>query len=297
MSAGKLLVTLSVFSLLVGGAHGESSETLKDVPYADDPHPEQRLDFSWPERRPADTVLFIHGGSLKESAERRASRIYRDVCRPFLAAGVACATMDYRLFPSFQWPTMAQDVVAAIRKVRQLIAERDGDPRRLFLFGHSSGCHLAAVVGTNPTYLAAADLAPSDLAGVIAMGCTLDRHDLALRGVSVEDLRERFARSSYVKLYRTADNFIAANPAHHLGPHVPPTLVVVAHEERFFPSILEQGARFVRLLLKEDVAADLVIVPGSHNSSIEDLAKPGDPGFEKILAFIRDPKSAGADSR
>lgn len=297
MSRRRLSVTLTVFFSLACAAEAETAEKLTDVPYADGPHPEQKLDFSSPEGRPTDSVLFLHGGSLEESGERRSSPIYRDVCKPFLASGLACATMDYRLFPSFRWPTMAEDVVAGIRKVRQLIAERGGDPQRLFLFGHSSGCHLAAVVGTNPAYLAEAELAPSDLAGVIAMGCTLDRHDMALRGISADTLRDRFAKSSYFEMFQTAESLIAANPAHHIGPHVPPTLVVVAHKERFFPSILEQGARFVRLLLEAGVPADVAIVPGSHVSSVEDLAKPGDPGFERILAFIRDPKAAGADSR
>lgn len=280
------LVAVSILTCCFGTASGE---VVRDVPYMPEPNEEQYLDFYWPAEWAGAVVVFIHGGSLAESGERRSSPAYEGVCDRFMRAGIACATTDYRLSPSFRWPAMVEDVVRSIVRVRELVEERSaGRPYRLFLFGHSSGCQLAAVIGTNPRYLAEVGLSTSILAGIIPMGCTLDRNDLALRGAAAETIRETFARHrDVVELYGTPESYIAANPAHHIGPHVPPTLVVVAREERFFPSILEQGARFVRLLLENDVRADLVIVPGTHMSSIEAIGKPGDPTFEAVLGFIR----------
>lgn len=294
-----VVALLSVLVLAGTPAVGpaQSVESLRDVAYVDPPHPEQHLDFHWPGPAANATVLFIHGGGLWESGERRSSPEYHGVCEPFLASGIACATMDYRLAPTFRWPAMPEDVVAAIVEVRELVRDRDGDPGRLFLFGHSSGCHLAAVVAGNVRYLGAAGLEPGDLAGIVAMGCTLDRYDAALRGLTAEDPRARqgFSRDrSDVERYGTVEHWFAANPAHHVGPHVPPTLVVVAEAERFFPAILEQGARFVRRLLEADVPADLVIVPGTHRSSIEDLGVEGDPTFAAIRAFLDAPRAVGA---
>lgn len=279
-------------ALLAGppGLAAQGATTLRDVPYVSDPHPEQELDFSWPSDGAGATVLFIHGGSLRESGERRASPRYRDVCDPFLTAQIACATMDYRLAPGFRWPAMPQDVAAAVLEVRELVRSRGGDPDRLFLFGHSSGCTLAAVVASDSTYLDAVGLGPSDLAGVIPMGCVLDNHDARLRGITADDIREGFYEArGEVQRWGTPENWIDANPSYSVGPHVPPTLVIVARAERFFPAILEQGARFVRRLLEADVPAEIVIVPGTHRSSIEDLGEPGDPTFEAIRAFMEDP--------
>ena len=220
---------------------------LKNVAYVPDAGPDQRMDIYWTPKVPAATVLFIHGGSLQEAGERRSSPPYDQVCQPFVRAGIACANMDYRLAPSHPWPAMPNDVAAAVANLRPLIADRGGDPKRIFLVGHSSGCHLAAIVGTNPEYLKGAGLTPSDLAGVIAMGCTLDREDAALKGWTAETIRAPFARDRQeVATYGTAENWMAANPASYTGTHVPPTLVVVARAERFMPAILEQGARFVR---------------------------------------------------
>lgn len=290
-SAPRLVLALLLCP--ASGLAGQDVETLRDVPYVPDPHPEQTLDFYWPPDA-ATAVLFIHGGSLRESGERRTSPMYRRVCEPFLASEIGCATMDYRLAPSFSWPAMPADVAAAVVKVRELVSSRGGDPDRLFLFGHSSGCTLAAVVATDPTHLGAVGLAPSSLAGVIPMGCVLDNRDAALRGISADDIREAFRGDrGEVERFGTPENWIAANPSYALGPHVPPTLVVVARAERFFPPLLEQGARFVRRLLEADVPADLALVPGTHRSSIEELSGPDDPTFVAVRAFIRDPRAAG----
>ena len=288
-------VTLLVTTLLFLSAVEASAATVdRDVPYAVNPHPEQHLDIHWPDGTPSATVVFIHGGSLSESGERRDSPIYVKVCDPFVKAGWVCATVDYRLSPSFQWPVMVEDVAAAIAKVRELVAERKLDPDQLFLFGHSSGCHLAGVLGTNPIYLATQELSPSNLAGQILMGCTLDREDAAVRRFTVEKLRVPFEdQPSEKKMYGTPENWLNANPASHLGPHVPPTLVLLARQERFFPSILEQGARFVRRLLESDVPADLVIVPGRHSSSIEQFGMNGDQSFEAVRRFLEAPAATG----
>ena len=268
---------------------------VRDVAYVDDAESEQHMDVFWPPSQARATVLFIHGGSLQESGERRSSPVYRDVCRRFVSAGIACASMDYRLAPSHKWPAMPEDVVSAVVALRKLVQERGGDANRLFLFGHSSGCHLAAIVGTNPVYLGSKGLSPRDLAGVIAMGCTLDREDAALRGFTVETIRVPFARSADdVATFGSPENWLAANPAGFVGEHVPPFLVVVAEAERFMPPVLEQGSRFTRRLLENGVSADVVIVPGGHMSSIADIGKAGDPTFAAVKKFIDQPRSAAA---
>ena len=273
-----------------------ADDTELNRPYVDKPTAEQHFDIFWPAGRPKAAILFIHGGSLSEAGERRSSPAYQNVCKPFVPAGIACASMDYRLSPSFKWPAMPDDVAAAVAALRARIVEHGGNPGRVFLFGHSSGCHLASIVGTDGAYLAKYSLKTSDLAGVIAMGCTLDRDDAKIRGLTADQIRASFKRDADdVALYGTPEAYLNANPANHIGPRVPPTLVVLAEAERFMPAILEQGARFVRQLLESDVPANLVIVPGKHMSSIGNLDKPGDPTFKAILRFIDDPRGAGAE--
>jgi acetyl esterase/lipase len=190
---------------------------------------------------------------------------------------------------------MPNDVALAMATLRKLLADGKGDPDRIFLFGHSSGCHLAGIVATNEVYLASAGLKTSDIAGVIAMGCLLDRDDATVRGLTADRIRARFmAEPQDISTYGTPENYLAANPASFIGPHVPPALVVVADRERFMPPVVEQGARFVRLLLESNVAANMVLVPGDHVSSIEGVARPGDPTLAAVLGFIADPRGSAA---
>src|SRR3954451_25234752 len=185
-------IILMLFAVCVSAAIASAADVIEAVPYADGGTADQVLDFHWPGGTPKAAVLFIHGGSLQESGERRTSAAYANVCQPFVAENIACATIDYRLAPTHKWPAMPHDVAAAVRKVRQLIAAR-GVEAPLFLFGHSSGCHLAAIVGTDPKYLAQVGLRPSDIAGIIPMGCTLDRDDAAVRGLTAEKIRAAFS--------------------------------------------------------------------------------------------------------
>ncbi len=260
--------------------------------------PDQVLDFDAPAgAKGYPTVIFIHGGSLQESGERRTSAIYARVCEPFLAAAIGCATIDYRLAPTHKWPAMPLDAAAAVKWVKNRVTAAGGDPARLFVFGHSSGCHLAAILGANPKYLAAVGLAPADLAGVIAMGCVLAPLEQATTRFTIDELRERWPKSGDVSTFGTLDERLDSDPSRFIGPHMPPTLVVVAEAERFFPAILEQGARFVRRLLEAKRPADVVVVPGRHMKSIGNLWQKDDPTFAAIRTFIADPASAGAGAR
>ena len=72
---------------------------------------------------------------------------------PFPAAGIACANVNYRLLSAAPWPAPAEDVALAIAWLRAQIAARGGDPRKLFLLGHSSGAMLVALVGSDARFL------------------------------------------------------------------------------------------------------------------------------------------------
>lgn len=286
-----------VLVLLPLAAASQTPAVERNVPYVTGGSADQRLDLTVPTASGFPTVIFIHGGSLKQSGERRSSPLYAHVCDPFVAAGIGCATIDYRLAPAFKWPAMPDDAAGAVKWVKTHIGAHGGDPHRLFLFGHSSGCRLAAILGTNPAYLGRVGLAPDDLAGVIAMGCTLTPTAEATTGHTMDELRARWPTSSFTDTYPTLQAWLDSDPSRFLGPHTPPTLVVVAHAERFFPAVLEQGATFVRRLLELKRPADLVLVPGRHYSSIEHITAPGDPTFAAVKQFIARPDAAGADSR
>jgi len=153
---------------------------------------------------------------------------------------------------------------------------------------------LSTLIASDARYLAAVGLKPRDLAGVLAMGCVTTPLDTAGRGLTLEQLRVRFARSHDDQLvYTRVEDALEANPSQYVGPHLPPILFLIAEEERFQPPILEQNAKFVRQARDAGVDADLIVLPGrQHESAIDSLANAHDPTWIPILAFLKDAKQS-----
>ena len=84
------VILVAIAGLLPAAPRAEETEVLVDLPYVHSAAEEQHLDFYWPSDGADETLLFIQGRSLP----------------PFVDAGVACATMDYRLHPTHKWPAM-----------------------------------------------------------------------------------------------------------------------------------------------------------------------------------------------
>ena len=182
-----------------------------------------------------------------------------------------------------------------MRWLKDSIATRGGDPGRIFLIGHSSGCHLAALVALDPGYLANEGLRPSAVAGVVAMGCTL-AWDTVGRAVKSQQLQQAFARDAEES--RVSGSLawrLRANPTLWVGDEAPPFLVLVAESERFMPAVLEEGARFVRLMREHARSADLRILPGHrHVTTTTGFADPGDLVANLVADFVRDPRAIAA---
>jgi acetyl esterase/lipase len=289
--AAALLLTITPASPVV---IAQQPAIEKEIRYVSGGNRDQTLDLFVPAARNFPTVIFIHGGSLQEVGERRTSPVYQGVCPPLAAVGIACATIDYRLAPASKWPAMPDDAAAALKWVKANIGARGGNPNRIVLFGHSSGCELASILGANPKYLAGVGLHPSDIAGIVAMGCVLSPLEGAmtrLSSLSPEEVRQRWEKSSDRDTYATLEDQLDSDPSRFIGPEMPPLLVVVAEAERFMPAILEQGAKVVRRLLEMKRSANLVIVPGRHMTSIANFGAPGDPTFAAVKAFVDNPAS------
>src|SRR5215470_5136324 len=121
--------TLAAFALFsVVAITGLSAQRVEhNIPYRPNASAEQHLDLYAPTgAAQAPVVLFIHGGSLEEAGDRRTTPLYAPLCPGLVARGIVCATMDYRLAPSFRWPAMPEDVAAAVRWLSDSIAARGG---------------------------------------------------------------------------------------------------------------------------------------------------------------------------
>ena len=89
-------------------------------------------------------LLIVHGGGWSGGDKQT------DIV-PVLAPAVTnftWFTINYRLAPTNRWPACYEDVLTAVRWVKQHAPEYKGDPSRIALIGYSAGGHLVTLVGT-----------------------------------------------------------------------------------------------------------------------------------------------------
>jgi acetyl esterase/lipase len=133
----------------------------------------QKLDIYLPKQN-ADSgsavLIFFHGGSWHDG-EREG---YGFLGRAFAARGFVTVIADYRKAPSVRFPAFVQDTASAIAWVHANIVKYDGDADRIFVMGHSAGAHIAMMTALDPQWLAANNLAPDVIKGVIGLAGPYD---------------------------------------------------------------------------------------------------------------------------
>lgn len=112
---------------------------------------------------PVPVMIYVHGGAWRVGDKARV----HSKADFFAQQGWLFVSVNYRLDASPD--VQAHDVAAAVAWVHDRIHEFGGDPRSVFLMGHSAGAHLAAAVATGEEYLGGLGLAPSVIRGVVLL--------------------------------------------------------------------------------------------------------------------------------
>jgi acetyl esterase/lipase len=142
------------------------------IAYGSDPR--QVLDVYVPaaaaSAEPRPVVVFFYGGSWQNGDRGN----YLFVAQALTSRGYVAVLPDYRTYPETAFPGFVNDAAAAARWTRDHAHEFGGDPSRLFVMGHSAGAHLAALIATDPRYLASQSMSKADLRGVIGLAGPYD---------------------------------------------------------------------------------------------------------------------------
>jgi acetyl esterase/lipase len=152
---------LIFLNLLSGIAIGQTPQ-YKNISYMSPNHPEfdqerHVLDIYVPSKidKKTEVVVFIHGGKWQVGHKNT----YRFLGRKFAKHNVVTVTINYRLSPkAASYEAMAMDCAYAVKWVYEHIEEYGGDKERIFLYGHSSGGHLSALITSNDRFFKAAGI-------------------------------------------------------------------------------------------------------------------------------------------
>ncbi len=113
-------------------------------------------------------VIWVHGGGWRNGDKD--NRSGSNLCQTWTKSGITMVNLNYRLSPDVVHPAHVQDIAAGVAWVQKNIVQHGGNPKQIYLLGHSAGAHLVALVATAPEYLQAHQLTPKQaLAGVMAV--------------------------------------------------------------------------------------------------------------------------------
>ena len=192
----------------------------RDVPYLEGvnyPDNKDKLDLYLPEGRPNAPVIVSYYGNQLMGGDKSEDAF---IGRRFASAGFVTAVVNYRLSPAVSHPAHIEDAAASFAWVKRHIADYGGNPDRVFVIGYSAGGYLAALLSTDPRYLAAHKLSPSDIQGVVPVSAFFW---VERRGVAPD--RDASVWGSDRKVW------VDASPAHNLQANPPPMLILYADRD------------------------------------------------------------------
>jgi len=113
--------------------------------------PRQRLDIHVPNQvtENADVVVFYYGGRWQSGNKDQ----YAFVADAFTSKGIITVLPDYRLYPDVDWADFIKDGASAYQWVVKNISKYKGNPKRIFVMGHSAGAHISAMVAVDESLL------------------------------------------------------------------------------------------------------------------------------------------------
>ena len=280
-----------VFGLLLAFAfqcEAQCQDVKRDIPYTDKADKLQTLDVYSPKNaKKLPVVFWIHGGGW-QTGDKTNVQIKPKV---FVDKGFVFVSTNYRLLTSVDMATIVRDVAKSIRWVHEHIAEHGGDPKRLFIMGHSAGAQLTALICTDDRYLKAEGLSLAIIKGCVPVDG--DTYDVPAM-IETAETRRRVHRQPQAKNGHREK--FGNDPAKHRDfsavTHVtkdkgiPPFLIMHVAEH---PDTSAQAQRLANVLTSAGVTVRVFGAQESnHNKINADLGLPDDPGTKALFEFVAD---------
>ena len=230
--------------------------------------PKQTLDVlkSSQHRAPAPVVLFFHGGYWRALDKDD----HTHLAIPFVDAGVLFLNVNYDLCPDVTLSTIAAQIRASLLWAAEHVGDYGGNPNELFLYGHSAGAHLAAMLMAE-TY-SADMLRPDQVRGVFAISGIYEPEVVRTLPLNAEIGLDATEAASNDVLQRTPK-------------HAWPTLVAAGGAEP--DGWVEQSRAFEAHLSAHRVPVELALAPGcNHFTFLEVLCDPDHHLVKEMLLRV-----------
>jgi arylformamidase len=278
---------LSIVALALAAGSAAAQKLTADIPYVPDGHERHVLDVYTPERgdQGLPVMFWLHGGGWQAGDKS-------DVAlkpKVLTERGFVFVSANYRLLPHVGMDELTADIVASFGWVYQNIARHGGDPKRIFVGGHSAGAQLAALLCTDDGLAKRAGVPFEVLKGCIPVdGDTYDIPKIIMTAELRQALyggpmptfghRQKFGNDPKKHLDFSAVTHVARDKG------IPPFLLLYfsgnadtrAQAERL-ASVLQAAGVPAKAFGKGDT---------NHSGLNDDLGKPGDPATREFFHFL-----------
>ena len=245
-----------------------------DVSYGADYY--QRVDVYRP-RRPRSALpvlVFAHGGAWTNGYKE-----WMGLMAPAITDFPAIfVSVSHRLAPEHRYPAPFDDCLAALSWVHRNIADHGGDPRRLYVGGHSSGGHLYALATLRPDASRSAGLAVDSIRGCFPVSA---RFNMVFDNPEPGTTEHRHK----TMLFAPDENAALASPFHQIAGNRVPFLL--AWGERDIPAIIENGERMFEALVAHGTPVERLVVDGlDHFEMALELGDPTNPWVSAVRGWM-----------
>jgi len=240
----------------------------QDHSYGADPY--QSIALCVPKKPNGSVVAFAHGGGWVSGYKEH----LLFMAPVFNSAGIIFASIGYRLAPRYLFPSGYDDVAEAVAWLHRNVRRHGGDPRRIFVGGHSAGGHYTPLLAVRRDWQEPRGLPRDAIRGCLPISGVYDfREDAGLSA------RPRFLGQP------EAGNEIAASPICNIQGVPPPFLM--AHGSDDFPHLSRQAEQMEQALRAAGGAVQRIVLPGrNHFSACYAGGEADGPWVSRSLRWI-----------
>lgn len=233
-----------------------------------------KLDVYSPEDASASApvVVFFLGGNWSKGERED----YAFVGRALASRGMVAVIPDFRLHPEVSYPDFLDDSARALAWTVREIARYGGDPKRLFVMGHSSGAYNAAMMALDAQWLAKQGMQPAALRGWIGLAGPYDF-------LPIENPVTK-------PVFHFPNTPPESQPINHARAGTPPALLIAANNDKLVDPVRNSRAMAARLRSKEVAVQELYFDKVSHTTLVASLAAPLRflaPTLDSVEQFVK----------
>ena len=157
-----------------------------DIPYHQDAgdYAAERcvLDFYYPtDLKDFPTVVWFHGGGLEGGS--------KEIPQGLKNSGIGIIGVNYRLLPKADVKDIIDDAAAAVAWAFKEVASRGGDPKKIFVAGHSAGGYLIDMIVLDKHWLEKYGIDADQIAGAFPYSAQKMTHYNVRKGMGIGPLQ------------------------------------------------------------------------------------------------------------